>query len=214
MNDLKNRIKQLSEKAGIFLEKIGDLTRLQRLLICIVTFALIGGAWYYFVFMPKNEELKKVTAQYQAKVKTLTTYKQRAAEIEKYEKLMAQTQEKFNIAMKALPDKRELPALLTSVSNAGSRAGLEFYLFKPENEMARTFFKEIPVSIQVEGNYHQLTDFFFQVANLSRIVNVNNVEIKNKKGAEKLEMSCKAVTYMFVEQKEEQPKNKRQQRKK
>jgi len=57
------------------------------------------------------------------------------AEIVKYEKLMAEAQEEFNRAMEVLPDKRELPSLLTGISKAGSDAGLEFYLFQPGNEM-------------------------------------------------------------------------------
>ena len=214
MSDKKNKIKEITEKFGVFFEKVGNLTKIQRLLICILTFTLIGGVYYYFIFMPKHEALKKVQSQYQSRVNTLATYKRRAAEIIKYEKLMAQTREKFNIAMQALPDKRELPSLLTGISNAGSNAGLAFHLFKPDNEINKEFYKEIPVSIKVVGRYHQITDFFYQITRLNRIVNINNVFIKSKKGSKELEMSCKAVTYMFVEKKEPQNKTKRQKRKK
>ncbi len=214
MSDKKNKIKEITEKFGVFFEKVGNLTKIQRLLICVLTFALIGGVYYYFIFMPKHEALKKVQSQYQSRVNTLATYKRRAAEIIKYEKLMAQTREKFNIAMQALPDKRELPSLLTGISNAGSNAGLAFHLFKPDNEINKEFYKEIPVSIKVVGRYHQITDFFYQITRLNRIVNINNVFIKSKKGSKELEMSCKAVTYMFVEKKEPQNKTKRQKRKK
>ncbi len=214
MSDKKNKIKEITEKFGVFLEKVGNLTKVQRLLICVLTFALIGGAYYYFIFMPKHDELKKVQSQYQSRVKTLATYKRRAAEINKYEKLMAQTQEKFNIAMQALPDKRELPSLLTGISNAGSNAGLAFHLFKPDNEINKEFYKEIPVSIKVVGRYHQITDFFYQIVKLNRIVNINDVFIKNQKGSKELEMSCKAVTYMFVEKKEIPQTSKQKRRKK
>ncbi len=214
MSDIKNKIKEVSEKFGVFFEKVGNLTKVQRLLICVLTFALIGGTYYYFIFIPKHDELKKVQKQYQSRVKTLNTYKRRAAEIIKYEKLMAQTQEKFNIEMQALPDKRELPSLLTGISNAGSNAGLAFHLFKPDNEINKEFYKEIPVSIKLVGRYHQITDFFYQITRLNRIVNINNVLIKNQKDSKELEMSCKAVTYMFVEKKEPENKNKRKKRKK
>ncbi len=215
MSKVKSKIKEFSEKFGVLFEKIGELTKVQRLLICITTFALIGGSYYYFIFMPKQEELKKVKANYQRKADSLATYKKRASEIIKYEKLMLKTQESFNIAMKALPDKRELPSLLTGISNAGSNAGLAFHLFQPGKEINREFFKEIPVSIKVVGRYHQITDFFYQIIRLNRIVNINDVTIKNSKSGNVLEMSCKAVTYMFVEKEEPQKnKNKRKKRKK
>ena len=204
----------INEKLGVFFEKVGVLTKVQRLLICLVTFAIIGGAYYYFVFMPKNDELKKLEQHYQSRVKQLSIYKKRAAEILKYEKLMAKAQEEFNIAMRALPDKRELPSLLTGISKAGSDAGLAFHLFKPEKEINKEFYKEIPVSIKVVGRYHQITDFFFQIIRLNRIVNIDNVHVKSQKGGKILEMSCKAVTYMFVEKKEVKDKNKRKRKKK
>ena len=127
---------------------------------------------------------------------------------------MAEKTAEFNEAMKALPDKRELPSLLTGISKAGSDAGLDFILFKPDKEVNKEFYKVIPVSIKVEGRYHQVTDFFFQIIRLNRIVNINNVNVKRKSKGGNLEMSCKAVTYMFVEKKEPKDKNKRKRRKK
>jgi len=209
MSKESSRIKALSEKFAALFEKIGGLTKAQRLLICLFTFALIGGAYYYFIFMPKYEELKKAKNQYQRQINSLAAYKKRASEIVKYTKLMAQTQEEFDIVKKELPDKRELPSLLTGVSNAGSNTGLAFYLFQPDNEVKRDFYKEFSVSIKVVGGYHQITDFFYQITRLNRIVNINNVHVKNKSGSKMLEMNCKAVTYMFVEKKEPQNKNKR-----
>ena len=214
MSKGKNKLNSIKEKLTVFFEKVGALTKVQRLLICFVTFAAIGGAYYYFVFMPKHDELKKVKKNYQSQLNVLSTYKRRAAEIVKYEKLMAEAQEEFNRAMEVLPDKRELPSLLTGISKAGSDAGLEFYLFQPGNEINKEFYKEIPVSIKVEGRYHQITDFFFQIIGLNRIVNINNVDVKSKKGGKILAMSCKAVTYMFVEKKEPVDKNKRKRKKK
>ncbi|CCK78754.1 MULTISPECIES: type IV pilus inner membrane component PilO [Desulfobacula] len=212
-NSEKNKINEIKERLSLVFEKIGALTKVQRLLVCLITFAVIGGAYYYFVFMPKHEELKKVQQNYETQLNKLSTYKKRAAEILKYEKMMAATQEKFNEAMKALPDKREIPALLTGISKAGSDAGLAFHLFKPNNEINKEFYKEIPVSIKVEGRYHQITDFFFQITRLNRIVNINDVDVKGKKGGNILEMSCKAVTYMFVENIKSSKKNQRKKRK-
>ena len=192
-------IADVKRRAEQFFEKVGALTKVQRLLICLITFGLVGGGYYYFVFMPKQQTLKEARKVYDTQVKKLATYKKQAALLGKYEKLMAEAQGEFNIAMRALPDKREIPSLLTGISKAGSDAGLIFHLFKPANEIKREYYKELPVAIKVEGRYHQLTDFFHQITRLNRIVNINNVGVKSKKGGRNLEMSCQAVTYMFVE---------------
>lgn len=209
MSSIKNTMNEIKEKMDAIFEKVGTLTKVQRLLICLVTFLIIGGAYYYFIFMPKHVELKKAKQTYDRQVAKLTSYKKRALEILKYEKKMAQTQEVFNQAMKALPDKREIPSLLTGISRAGSKTGLAFHLFQPKKEVNRAFYKEIPVSIKVKGRYHQITNFFFQITRLNRIVNINDVVVKSKQNDDILEMSCKAVTYMFVEKQELNDKKKR-----
>ncbi|WP_457552370.1 type 4a pilus biogenesis protein PilO [Desulfobacula sp.] len=206
----KSKIKE--KRLDFFFGKVGALTKVQRLLIYLVTFIIVAGGYYYFVFMPKHDELKRAHNNYKSQVARLSVYEKRASKILKYETLMAQRIGEFNLAMKALPDKREIPSLLTGISKAGSDAGLTFLLFQPANEINKEFFKEIPVSIKVQGRYHQITDFFFQIIRLNRIVNIKNVDLRSKKGGDLLEMGCRAVTYMFVEKKE--PSNKNKQKKK
>ncbi len=199
MSSLKNKTEELKGKLAVAFEKVGTLTRTQRLLISIMTFAIIGGIYYYFILMPRQDEYTKVQKIYKTQTDMLASFNKQAEEINIYEKKMAETLESFNEAMKALPDKKEIPSLLTGVSRAGSNAGLAFLLFQPENEISKAFYSEIPVSIKVEGKYHQIADFFFQVLHLNRIVTINDVDVKSKQDGQSLEMSCKAVTYMFVE---------------
>ncbi|WP_022667263.1 type 4a pilus biogenesis protein PilO [Desulfospira joergensenii] len=196
----ENKKDKLKEQlAGLF-TKIGKLTRLQRLLICVGTFVLIGGAYFYFIYLPRSEELDRVKQEYKAQSEKLKTYQIKAKALAKWEKKMEEVQGEFNIATKALPDKRELPAMLTGVSKAGSNAGLEFLLFQPDAEQNKEFYKEIPLSMKVEGSYHQIANFFFQMAHMNRIINITNMSMKQKtQGPDLIEMSCTAVTYMFVD---------------
>ena len=92
--------------------------------------------------------------------------------------------------------------------------GLNFVLFQPEPEVNRDFYREIPLSMKVEGNYHQIADFFFQVSRLNRIVNIRNISLRRNKAASGvIDMDCSAVTYMFVEI-DQNGKNKTKKRKK
>jgi type IV pilus assembly protein PilO len=212
----KNKRDEIKEKLALFFEKVGGLTRVQRLLICVLTIALMGGSYYYFIFNPRNEVLKTLRTEHKTQVAKLATFKKKAKELKKYEAKMAKVQELFDIAMGALPEKKELPSLLRGVSNAGSRAGLVFLLFQPASVVDKEFYKEIPLSMNVEGRYHQIADFFFQVAGLNRIVNISNVSMTaDKKGGGLIQMKCSAVTYMFAEQKDKKKSaNKRNKRNK
>jgi type IV pilus assembly protein PilO len=110
--------------------------------------------------------------------------------------------------MRALPEKEEIPSLLTNISKSGHEIGLEFLLFEPKAENKKDFYSEIPVVMNLRGDYHNLAIFFDKVARLSRIVNINNITInrsKDGKDAKDLSTSCTAVTYKFVEPPPEKP---------
>jgi type IV pilus assembly protein PilO len=216
----KERTAKKSEKLDALFEKIGALTKIQRLLICLGTLGLIGAGFYFFLLGPKLDTLAAAREDLKTQKNLLSTYKIKAGALEKMEVRMAQAQAQFNIAMTALPDKRELPSLLDEISKAGSDAGLEVQLFAPQSMVKKNFYTEIPFSMTVVGRYHQVAEFFYRVAGLNRVVNiaainVNRVSGKESAGRNKIQMKCTAVTYMFVEPKEDEGAgNKRKKRRK
>jgi type IV pilus assembly protein PilO len=190
----------ISGKLAVLFERVGKLSRRNRLFICLGTLILIGGGYYYFIFMPTHIQLQNAANTLEEQTNKLNVVKRQARELKKWETKMAQVEEAFFIATRALPDKKEVPSLLKSVSKAGSSAGLSFLLFQPDPEVNKEFYKEIPLSMKVEGGYHQIADFFFQVSRLNRIVNIKNISLRrNKSASGMIDMTCNAVTYMFVE---------------
>ena len=105
--------------------------------------------------------------------------------------------------------------MLSSISQSGRDAGLEFILFQPLPERNKEFYAEIPVSITVKGNYHHVVLFFDKVARLSRIVNIDNIKMSSPTRSDNLITSCTAITYRFIEEmpKKETKKTKRKKRK-
>ncbi len=196
-------------KTAPFFEKVGSLSKLKRVLICIITIAVILSVYAYFIYMPKKNEIVRLNREYSSQKQKLNTYRKMASNLAKYEKKMAAFQIRFNLAVKALPDRKEIPSLLKAVSKAGIDAGLVFTLFKPGNEVAKGFYAEIPVKIKIIGGYHQLAHFFDQVSRLYRVVTIRNINIKGKKNSKDLAVSCTAVTYKFVKQKPKKKKGKR-----
>jgi type IV pilus assembly protein PilO len=193
--------KRLRINLAGFYEKIEKLTRLHRILICVGVFALMGGGFYYFVYTPQKEVLDKARAELKKETERLNSYKASARSLKQWEEKMAEVSHAFHLATRALPDKKELPSLLTGISVAASQAGLTVLLFQPDPVVNKEFYMEIPVSMRLEGNFHQAADFFYQVSRLGRIVNIGSIAMKqarNEPGL--LDLTCKAVTYMFVEE--------------
>ena len=114
---------------------------------------------------------------------------------------MKEAEAQFKLAMKKLPEREEIPSLLTSISDSGQQVGLEFLLFEPKPEMPKEFYAEIPVAMSIKADYHNLAIFFDQVARLSRIVNIRDIQIDRTKDKDSKELStrCTAVTYKFIE---------------
>ncbi|MDD2389564.1 MAG: type 4a pilus biogenesis protein PilO [Desulfobacterales bacterium] len=191
-------------------EKIGNLSRAQRILICVSVFVLLIGAFAYFSYLPKISQIKDMTEQYEQLGAKLSSSRIQAAQLERYREKREKAEDEFKIVLKKLPEKKDIPSLLASISQSGKESGLDFILFQPEAEQSREFYAEIPVSIQVEGNYHNVAQFFDNVSILSRIVNIKDIRMVFSPKEGKLLTSCKAVTYRFISdpvKDEKQPSN-------
>ena len=108
-------------------------------------------------------------------------------------------------AIAQLPDRKEIPDLLSSISAKVREAGLEILLFRPRAENLQEFYAEIPVDIIVRGHYHNVVTFFDEVGRLSRLVNISNIEFKNPKvdqGQVILDSTSLATTFRFLDEAE------------
>jgi type IV pilus assembly protein PilO len=186
------------------LEKIAALKRAHRIVICAGTFLLLGGVFFYFIFMPKNDRVNELKRNYEDLEGKVIKARAAVKDYDKYQRQYKEAEARFKLARQLLPDKKEIPSLLESISRSGRGSGLEFILFQPGKEVSRGFYVDIPVKIQVTGGYHNVAMFFDQVARLSRIVNISNINIKSatrrSKTAERyLDTSCVATTFRFIE---------------
>jgi type IV pilus assembly protein PilO len=153
----------------------------------------------------KEQELKKV---FEKKAR-------QAVNLEAYENQLAEMRESFGAMLRQLPNKTEVADLLVDVSQTGLASGLEFELFKPQAEVPREFYAELPIRISVTGDYHEFGDFVSGVAALPRIVTLHNVTINRKKSskADNLVMNLTAKTYRYLEDGERSDGKKKQNRK-
>jgi type IV pilus assembly protein PilO len=198
-----------SKEASSFIAKIENLSKIQRILIFASVFVLIIVIFIFLLYKPKLADIKKLKKELGGLEKKLVVAKKNAANLKKFQEMMEEAEVQFQKAMKALPEKEEIPSLLTSISRSGQDVGLEFLLFEPKSEVRKEFYAEIPVAMQVIGGYHDLAIFFDKVARLSRIVNIKNMSMGRIKDSQQLNTSCTAVTYKFVEPAPKKPSPKK-----
>ena len=108
-------------------------------------------------------------------------------------------------AVAQLPDRKEIPELLSSISGRAREAGLEILIFRPQAENLRDFYAEIPVDIVVRGGFHNVVTFFDEVGRLNRLVNIRNIEMRNPEvnGTQmSVQTSTQAITFRFLDEAE------------
>lgn len=180
--------------------------------IILLFCAVVIGAWIYFdtqdqrvaldAVKQKELELKSSFENKQKKVVNLEEYTQQLVEMEKA----------FGEMLRQLPDKTQVPELLIDVSQTGLASGLEFELFKPQAEIKKDFYAELPIDIRVVGDYAKFGAFVSGLAALPRIVTIHNVRIKElapasgqtgkKKEGMGLVMETQVKTYRYLEEDE------------
>ena len=191
----------LAKSVEPLFEKVEGLSKVQRIVISAVIFGLLIGGFVYFLYWPKFERINRLNTDLKKLEQKLETAKRNAKDLKQFQAKMKEAEAQFQMAMKKLPEKEEIPSLLSSISNSGQQVGLEFLLFEPKPEKKKEFYAEIPVAMNIKGDYHNLALFFDQVARLSRIVNIQNIQMSSakEKNSKDLNTKCMAVTYKFIE---------------
>ena len=198
-----------SESILTGIDKVGKLSKLYRILIFFGIFAVLVGPFIYFIYLPKVKKIEDLKKEQQMLDSRLLRAQAKVRQLKHLENEMQKAQAEFKMVKKKLPEQKEIPSLLANVSRSGHEAGLEFLLFQPGTEIRKDFYAEIPVSINVSGSYHEVALFFDKVSRLSRIVNIDNINMSGNTTDNKLSTTCMAITYRFVEdQPPPPPKNK------
>ena len=175
----------------------------------VVIIFIMGGVIFLGYWFHTKDQLVQLeeAEQHESDLKVIFEKKaQQAANLEAYEQQLEDMRESFGAMLRQLPNKTEVADLLVDVSQTGLASGLEFELFKPQAELPREFYAELPINIQVIGRYHEFGDFISGVAALPRIVTVHDVNISPRaKDGSLLVMNLTAKTYRYLEEDERAP---------
>jgi len=180
------------------IEKVENIKMAHRVIILLGALVLLGGLFVFLFYIPKAREISRVKAEITGIKQQINQAKIKEKNLEKFEAEHVQVNTQFQEILKLLPDKREIPSLLRSITQLGSDSNLEFLLFRPLKERHQDFYVEIPVSMELSGSYHNVALFFDRVGRMERIVNIFDISMKPiKERSTNLITRCDAVTYRF-----------------
>jgi type IV pilus assembly protein PilO len=203
MADLKNLSESLSEQfRGLNGRHPGLWPIAPRLLCAFGVAILVVFLGWYLYWSPQLEELE---AGRQEEVKLKEAYQDKvrqAINLDALRKQKEQVGEYVATLEKQLPSKAEMDALLSDINQAGLGRGLQFELFKPGQVVVKDYYAELPINIKVTGNYHDVGAFTSDIANLPRIVTLNNLSLTTQKEGGSLSLDAVAKTFRYLDRDE------------
>ena len=197
--------------------KIDSILKLptpKKVLILVIILCAMAGLYLWRFFLPGQEELSAAQREGSKLENELSNSKAIARDLQKYNEQVARLNEELRNALTQLPNEKEIPEILKTISGLGKESNLEFTLFKPRPEQPQQFFADVPIDLVALGSYHNVGIFFNKVSKLPRIINVidfNLTKAKDVKGKSENEIllttSCMIRTYRFIEKKSEEKKS-------
>lgn len=168
--------------------------------IGVMIVVLVGG--WYFYWSDQMDALDRGAAE---EITLKDAYKskiQQAVNLDALRKQKEQVGEYVSTLEKQLPSKAEMDALLSDINQAGLGRGLSFELFKPGQVIVRDYYAELPIAIKVRGRYHDVGAFTSDIANLPRIVTLNQMSLTAGKGNGELTLDATAKTFRYLDESE------------
>lgn len=182
-------------------KRIGSWPILPKFGVLLILLLVLIFASYWFDWQEQIAQIDGAKAKEEQLRTTFLNKKKLAVDLPAYRKQLADIESQFGALLKQLPGKSEMDALLTDINQAGLGRGLQFELFRPAaQETAKDFYAELPITIRVTGNYHDLGAFASDIGRLSRIVTLNDISLATAKDG--LTMDATAKTFRYLDEAE------------
>ena len=184
------------------LEKLLKLPLYQRMAILAVLVVLLVGAFTWVALLPEYEKIGEMDRDLSRLEADLIQKQRIANNLPKFKAEFLKLEEQLKAALTQLPNKKEIPSLLTNLATIARDNGLDVVSFSPRGEVSKGFYAEVPGSVDLVGTYHQIAEFAQAVSKLSRIVNLSNLELSSPKvegDVAVLKIKCKVTTFRFVD---------------
>lgn len=192
---------------------MGSWPLVGRVIFAIIIFVSVLAGLYFFDIQGKSEEYDNVVAKEAELKKAFETKAFKVANLDAYKKQLEEIEESFGSLLRQLPRDTEVPGLLEDITAAAVGASLEIKSIALEKEVKTEYYTELPINIDVVGEYHDFGVFVSAVAALGRIVTLHDFEVVPEKGG-KLNLKITAKTYRYSTEKKSKKKKKKKKNKK
>ena len=181
---------------------IGNAAPGPKIVALLLLLAGVVAAGWYGYWDGLNEELAGAKVKESRLKEDYKVKKQKAVNLPELKKQLVQVGQYVATLEKQLPSKAEMDALLTDINQAGLGRGLQFELFRPSAVNVKEYYAEQPIAVKVTGSYHDLGAFASDIANLSRIVTLNDISISIPANSTALSMETTAKTFRYLDNEE------------
>jgi type IV pilus assembly protein PilO len=191
----------LSQFKGLTLENVGTWQIGPRIALWLLVLIACGVGGWFGLWSGQNDQLEQLQSEEQKLKEEYKSKLQQAINLDELRKQREQVSQYVLTLEKQLPSKSEMDALLSDINQAGVGRGLDFELFRPGQTNVKEYYAELPITIKLAGKYHDLGAFASDIANLPRIVTLNNLNITAGKGGS-LTLDATAKTYRYLDAEE------------
>jgi type IV pilus assembly protein PilO len=192
---------EISAETQEKLDKVLKLPKGARIGILIGIGVLLCTGYYFGSYQTDAQELTRLRAEEANLQRKLSEVRLIAGNIVEFEAEIAGLEIKLKKALRQLPNEKQLEVLLTDISNLGKTAGVEIRSFQRQQEIFHDFYAEVPIAIQIDGEYHDIGKFFELLSQLKRIVNMGSLKIgieSESVDGTRLRVTGTATTFRFV----------------
>lgn len=172
-----------------------------KVVILLLVFLVLIAALGWFGWKPQLDELDAAREQENTLRQEWLSKKQQAVNLDAHRKQLEEINRTFGALLKQLPNASEVEKLLIDINQAGVGQGLQFELFQPMPEARKDFYAELPIKIRLTGTYHELGAFAGDIAKLSRIVTLNDLNMEVGKDSS-LTLNTVAKTFRYLDEEE------------
>lgn len=181
-------------------ENMGSWPIAGKSILCVIIAVAILVSGYFMMFEPMQQ---KLTREIKKEVQLKKDFENKAfqvANLDEYKAQMVEMEQSFESILKQLPRDTEVPGLIDDISLAAINNGLDLKVISPKKQISSEFYNELPIEIEVEGDYHELGAYVSSVASLPRIVTLHDFSIRIKgKDSRELSLKILAKTYRYNE---------------
>ena len=183
------------------LDRVAKLPPVARGAILGLVAVLIGAGYFFLMYGDARDHHQQLQAKELELQRKLSEVRSIAANLSEFEEEIANLELKLQRVLRQLPNEREIEVLLTDITSLGKKAGVEIKEFRRKDEVSHGFYAEVPIDLDLNGEFHDIAQFFDMLARLRRIVNMGSINVTvgtDTMEATVLRVKGTATTFRFI----------------